>query len=309
MKARGDPKNEVAAPTEIGNGEKKLGSKNNSDTTPHPTLTASASAINPLARYKFLSVEIHERGFLIGIAEVSHDRRGLHRRGDEAREAAAQRWKAIEAFNCVPGLTPVARRVGIALICFMDSRTRDCFPAAITIAGRLGVSERAVKKAKDELRNAGLIDWSNPGGPRHVSRYGFNWAKLERLQQEAKDAGEGAHKQGRKARLGNPSSPSMVNASSLKNQLNGECQFPKEQTLGNAGDDARASPPREGAIQEIISSEREQAATAKALEEHEAKHRAWRREREEKLQRAREAGFPNAYIDWNDNGRLKSVRV
>src|SRR4051794_9645330 len=88
--------------------------------------------------------------------------------GPEAREAAAQRWKAIEAFNCVPGLTPVARRVGIALICFMDSRTRDCFPAAITIAGRLGVSERAVKKAKDELRDAGLITWSNPGGPRHV---------------------------------------------------------------------------------------------------------------------------------------------
>jgi hypothetical protein len=106
--------------------------------------------------------------------------------GDDARDAAAMRWKGIEAFNYAPRLTPAARRVGMALICNMDSRTRACFPSELRLAGLLDLTRRAVSKAKAELFDRGLINWSNEGGPRHMSRYGFNWEALDRLSQEAK---------------------------------------------------------------------------------------------------------------------------
>lgn len=108
--------------------------------------------------------------------------------GPEAREAAEARWKAIEALNAAPGLTPAARRVGIALICAMDAGSRACFPSEEWLGQMAGLSTRAVRYGKDELRDAGLITWVNgqaATGP-HSSRYGFNWAALERLSEEAK---------------------------------------------------------------------------------------------------------------------------
>jgi hypothetical protein len=106
--------------------------------------------------------------------------------GEEAKEPAAMRWQAVEGFNCAPGLTPSACRVGIALISIMDARTRACFPSEQWLAASLNLSERCIVKAKQELRRAGLIDWTIRGGERHKSRYGFNWAALERLSEEAK---------------------------------------------------------------------------------------------------------------------------
>jgi hypothetical protein len=85
--------------------------------------------------------------------------------GEEAREAASMRWKAIEGFNTAPDLSPVARRLGIALVCSMDSKSRACFPSEIRLAALLDVHPSAVKKAKAELKKAGLTNWHNPGGP------------------------------------------------------------------------------------------------------------------------------------------------
>lgn len=93
---------------------------------------------------------------------------------------ARLRWNAVDAFNCVAGITAAARRVGIELILVMDSRTFACFPSESRIAVKLGLSERAVQKAKAELLRAGLVTWSNKGGPRHISRYEFNWELLAR---------------------------------------------------------------------------------------------------------------------------------
>lgn len=106
--------------------------------------------------------------------------------GEQAREAASMRWKAVEAFNCAPGLSPAERRVGIALICSMDSRSRACFPSETRLAALCDLHPSAIKKAKAKLRKRGLIDWHNPDGPRHRSYYGFNWNALELLAFEAK---------------------------------------------------------------------------------------------------------------------------
>jgi hypothetical protein len=106
------------------------------------------------------------------------------------QEVAAMRWQAIEAFNRIPGLSPAARRVGIELICTMDAKTRACFPGELRLAGMLNMWPSAIKKGKAELRDAGLLTWTNPGGPRHQSHYRFSWDALTRLSQEAKSRGE-----------------------------------------------------------------------------------------------------------------------
>ncbi len=92
------------------------------------------------------------------------------------------RWKAIEAFNGARFLTPAARRVGIALVCAMDGRTGNCFPSEGRLAVMLGMSARAVRLAKIELRDGGLIDWQNHGRPksgvRNLSHYILAWDRL-----------------------------------------------------------------------------------------------------------------------------------
>ncbi len=106
-------------------------------------------------------------------------------------EIAGWRWRAIEAANSAPDLSPLARRVLTALLCMMDNDTRECFPSELRIAETLGVHEVSVKKAKAELRDRHrLIHWTNPGGPRHQSHYIFNWERLIRLSDEAKDRGK-----------------------------------------------------------------------------------------------------------------------
>ena len=67
-------------------------------------------------------------------------------------EMAAWRWRAIESANCAPGLSPIARRVLIALICAMNGRTRECYPSELWLASSLGVHLVSVKKAKGPLR-------------------------------------------------------------------------------------------------------------------------------------------------------------
>lgn len=106
-------------------------------------------------------------------------------------EIAGWRWRAVEAANCAPNLSPLARRVLIELICRMDNKTRACFPSELRIAETMGVHLMSVKKAKAELRHKhGLIYWTNPGGPRHQSHYIFNWQRLVRFSEEAKERGE-----------------------------------------------------------------------------------------------------------------------
>jgi Helix-turn-helix domain len=112
--------------------------------------------------------------------------------GMKPQELAAMRWQAIEAFNGVVGISPMARRLGIKLISCMDAKTRRCYPGEARVAAELGVHLSAIKKAKAELKDAGLLTWFNPGGPRHLSHYSFNWAALLRYSGEARERGNRA---------------------------------------------------------------------------------------------------------------------
>jgi hypothetical protein len=136
--------------------------------------------------------------------------------GLKPQELAAMRWQAIEAFNCAPGLSPMARRVGCALISAMDAKTRNCYPSELRIASQLGVNLTSVKNAKAELgppnpKSLGkgkgyetvgleLISWFHPKGPRHLCHYSFNWQKLLRLCEEAKKRADEAMKERRQER-------------------------------------------------------------------------------------------------------------
>jgi hypothetical protein len=101
------------------------------------------------------------------------------------QDMAAMRWQAVEGFNSAPKLSPMARRLGIALVCAMDAKTRQCFPSELRLSTKLGVHLVSIKKAKVELQAALLITWLKHGGPRHLSHYSFNWTALLRYSQSA----------------------------------------------------------------------------------------------------------------------------
>jgi|GEM_PF-5600263 len=111
--------------------------------------------------------------------------------GLNPKELASMRWQANQGFASAR-VSPTARLLGILLICKMDPKTRACFPGEARLAAELGVHLSAIKKAKAELREAGLLDWYNPGGPRHLSHYSFGWAALLRLSREASERGKRA---------------------------------------------------------------------------------------------------------------------
>ena len=77
---------------------------------------------------------------------------------------------AAEAINRVPGLSPLARRVGLELINRTDRQSGMCYPSESRLAVSLGCDARSVRRAKQELRAASFLDWQNPGHHKR-SRY------------------------------------------------------------------------------------------------------------------------------------------
>lgn len=124
--------------------------------------------------------------------------------GEAAKEAARGRWLAIVAFNGYrdEALSPAARRVGIALVTCMDATTRTCFPSEAYLAAICNLHISAIKKAKAALRRAGLVEWTNPAGPRGKSIYTFDWAKLEEIAFEATSRAKAAAKSSNETRAG-----------------------------------------------------------------------------------------------------------
>lgn len=130
-------------------------------------------------------------------------------------DIAGLRWRAIEAANSMEGVSPTARRVFVAMICAMDNRTRECYPSEVWLAAFMGVHLMSVKKAKAELREKHyLITWVNPKGPRHQSFYQFNWQKIERLSEEAKNRARDAVEERRAGRVTSGSRTTTLEAPS-----------------------------------------------------------------------------------------------
>lgn len=84
---------------------------------------------------------------------------------------------AAEALNRFPGLSPIARRVGIELINRADRKTGQCRPSEGRLALSLGCDDRSVRRAKVELQAAGFLCWHTPGHHKR-SIYQIMWSRL-----------------------------------------------------------------------------------------------------------------------------------
>jgi len=84
---------------------------------------------------------------------------------------------AAEALNRFPGLSPIARRVGIELVNRADRKTGRCRPSEARLALSLGCDERSIRRGKVELQAAGFLVWHTPGHHKR-SIYQIMWSKL-----------------------------------------------------------------------------------------------------------------------------------
>jgi hypothetical protein len=100
--------------------------------------------------------------------------------------SAAQIAKGVEGFNRAPKLTATARRLGIELVGHMNVLTFRCDPSEARLAFLLGVSERAIRQAKTELKKLGLISWRKTGD-RQTCSYRVSFDRLSAIT-ESKNA-------------------------------------------------------------------------------------------------------------------------
>jgi hypothetical protein len=92
---------------------------------------------------------------------------------------------AAEAFNRAPGLSPIARRLGLELVNRSDRNNGGCRPSEARLALSLGCCDRSINRAKAELQAAGFLVWDNPGHHKR-SRYQIAWSKLVELAKAIK---------------------------------------------------------------------------------------------------------------------------
>lgn len=92
---------------------------------------------------------------------------------------------AAEAFNRAPGLSPLARRLGLELVNRADRSDGRCKPSEARLALSLGCCDRSINRAKAELKAAGFLVWANPGRYRR-SWYQIAWSRLVELAQAIK---------------------------------------------------------------------------------------------------------------------------
>jgi hypothetical protein len=100
---------------------------------------------------------------------------------------------AAEAFNTARGLSPLARRLGIALVGRADRKTGICHPSEARLACQLGVTDRGIRKAKRELQARGFLAWETPGKWLRC-RYRLAWSRLVEVTYEIrKQSREASH--------------------------------------------------------------------------------------------------------------------
>jgi len=95
---------------------------------------------------------------------------------------------AAEAFNRAKGLTPLARRLGLELVAYTDRATGLAWPSEKRLAEALGVTTRAIRKAKVLLRRRGLVTWKQRGRhPQRTPVYELAWTALVALAKGIKE--------------------------------------------------------------------------------------------------------------------------
>jgi len=95
---------------------------------------------------------------------------------------------AAEALNRVPGLSSLARRVGIELINHTDRKSGTAWPSEARLAEALNVTDRGIRKAKAQLKAYGFITWKqrgrSPAG--RTPLYRIAWERLKQLAADIK---------------------------------------------------------------------------------------------------------------------------
>src|SRR5262245_39609528 len=82
--------------------------------------------------------------------------------------------RAAKTLNYVWGLSPSARRVGLALLDHLNVHNARCDPSEERLAALLHISVRAVRNGKSELRRVGFLTWKSHGGLPLTSDYRFH---------------------------------------------------------------------------------------------------------------------------------------
>mgnify|MGYP003378805250 CR=1 FL=1 len=93
---------------------------------------------------------------------------------------AREKAQAAEALNRHPDLSPAARRLGIELLNRIDRRTGVTWPSEARLAVALGCCERTIRRAKVELRAAGLLSWTCRGQHK-TPVYSLLWEALKMI--------------------------------------------------------------------------------------------------------------------------------
>lgn len=93
---------------------------------------------------------------------------------------AREKAQAAEALNRHPGLSPAARRLGIELLNRIDRRTGITWPSEARLAEALGYSDRTIRRAKAELRAAGLLTWTCRGQHK-TPLYTLGWEAIRAI--------------------------------------------------------------------------------------------------------------------------------
>jgi hypothetical protein len=98
--------------------------------------------------------------------------------------------RAAKALIYVHGLSPAARRVGLALLDHLNVCNGRCDPSEYRLAYMLGLSERMIRNAKSELRRAKFLTWRSHGALHLTADYRLNFpvlhATCDRIEADAK---------------------------------------------------------------------------------------------------------------------------
>jgi hypothetical protein len=99
--------------------------------------------------------------------------------------------RAAKTFTYCYGLSPAARRVGLALLDHLNVHNGRCDPSEARLASLLHLTDRTVRHAKYELRRVGFLAWKSHGGLPLTSDYRFQWkavhAACDRIEAHAKE--------------------------------------------------------------------------------------------------------------------------
>jgi hypothetical protein len=80
------------------------------------------------------------------------------------------------ALGLEPGLSSAAKRVGAALLEHFNRKTARCDPSVERLARLLGVDERTIRRATNDLVAKGLFKKSSHGGRHNTAAYSPNWS-------------------------------------------------------------------------------------------------------------------------------------